>query len=65
MGKEMNLNLNLICYIKLNWKWITDLNIKYKTLHFYEKKKKERKYFKPELGEELVELTPKEKRKNG
>ena len=35
--KKENLSLSLISYVKINSKWIVDLNIKYKTIPFFNK----------------------------
>ena len=37
----MNFSLNLILYAKINSKWMTELNIKFKTIQLLEKNKGE------------------------
>ena len=39
-GEQKNFNINLMAYTKSNSKWITELNIKHKTIKLLEKKGK-------------------------
>lgn len=42
-GKQKNFNINLMAYTKTDSKWITELNIKHKTIKLLEKKKHRKK----------------------
>lgn len=54
----MNLDPNLKLYIKINTKWITNLNVKCKIIKFLEENAREN-HQDLELGEEILEVTRK------
>lgn len=53
----MNFNLSFTSYTKINTKWITNLNVKSKTVNFLEKIREN--YRDLELYNESLDLTPK------
>ena len=54
----MNLDPNLTLYIKINTKWITNLNVKCKIIKLLEENVREN-HQDLELGEEILEVTRK------
>ena len=61
----MGFNPNFTSYTKINSKWITDLNVKCKTLKLLGKKIHSRKCQDPGLDKKFLELIPKAQSRKG
>lgn len=58
--KQINLDLSLILYTKINSKGILDLNVKHAAIKLLGKQiKKKKNLWDLELGKEFLDLTPK------